>query len=168
MVFIEERLKRINLYFTPLAAIVIIFAVLISNADAIVATIGLGLVLFSIFFNNLTAVAANEKKSKIIVPLRVIINMLINVILVYIFIPYWIPIWLLFVLSSLGVAFYSNFLKTFVISFLLAVVLIVIFYLRVVPNLVSPITKLIEVGQIVNYSLFIIIVPCLVNKIIKS
>jgi len=167
MTTIEERLKRINFYLTPFAAIVIVFAVLISNAEAWIATIGFGLVLFSIFFN-MFAVTNDERKSRIIVPLRVLVNILINIILVYVFIPYWLPIWLLFVLSSLGIAFYSNFLKTFVMSFLLAVVLIIIFYLRVVPNLVSPITKLIEVGQIVNYSLFIIIVPCLVNKIIKS
>jgi len=164
---IDKKIKQVNLYLTPLAAVLIIFAVLISNADPISSTIGLGLVLFSIFFNNLTA-STDERKAKIVVPLRVFTNLLINVLLVYVFILYWTPIWLLFVLSSLGVAFYSNFLKTFVISLFFAITLVVCFYLRVVPNLVSPTTKLIEVGQIINYALFIIIVPLLTNKIIKS
>jgi hypothetical protein len=74
----------------------------------------------------------------------------------------------LFVLSSLGIAFYGNFLKTFIMSLFLAIVLVVSFYLRVVPNLVSPTTKLIEIGQIINYALFIIMVPLLVNTIVKQ
>jgi hypothetical protein len=164
---IEKRLKKINVFLTPLAALLIIFAVLISNADAISATIGLFLVLFSIFFNNV-ALTNDQKKIKFVVPLRVTVNLLINIILVYIFILYWTPIWLLFVLSSLGMAFYGNFLKTFIMSLFLAIVLVVSFYLRVVPNLVSPTTKLIEIGQIINYALFIIMVPLLVNTIVKQ
>lgn len=71
-------------------------------------------------------------------------------------------------LSCLGTAVYSDFTKTFLISLISSVVLVIIFYIRVVPNLVSPYTKLIRVGEIFNYALFIIIVSVLVNEIVRK
>ncbi|MCS7231290.1 MAG: hypothetical protein RMJ67_04045 [Elusimicrobiota bacterium] len=163
---LKKEVKTINVFLTPLAAFLIICAVLISNADTVAAAAGLLIVLFTIFFNNLTALL--KEPSLVVVILRVIINLLLNLVLVYIFIPFWTPIWLLLMLSCLGTAVYSDFVKTFLISLVSAVALVIIFYLRVVPNLVSGYTKLIRVGEIVNYALFIIIVSILVNGIVRK
>lgn len=164
---LKKEVKLINVFLTPLAAFLIICAVLISNADTISAALGFLIVLFSIFFNNLTAFLS-KTSSSVIVTIRVVVNLLLNFILVYIFIPFWTPIWLLLMLSCLGTSVYSNLLKTFFMSLFSAIGLIVIFYIRVVPNLVSGYTKLIRIGEIVNYALFIIIVSVLINEIIKK
>lgn len=163
---LKKEVRTINVFLTPLAAFLIICAVLISNADTISAGIGLLIVLFTIFFNNITA--TTNRPSNILVTIRVIVNLLLNFILVYIFIPFWTPIWLLLMLSCFGTAVYSNLAKTLLISFISAIALILIFYIKVVPNLVSGYTKLIRVGEIVNYALFIIIVSWLINKMVKQ
>lgn len=163
---VKKEVKLINVFLTPLAAFLILCAALISNASTSDAAIGLLIVLFSVLFNNLTAYLV-KSPSNIIVTLRVIINLILNLVLVYIFIPFWTPIWLLLMLSCFGTAVYSDLLKTLLISLISAVSLVIIFYLRVVPNLVSPYTKLIRVGEIVNYSLFIIILSVLINEVKK-
>lgn len=163
---LKKEIKTINIFLTPLAAFLIICAVLISNADALSAGIGLIIVLFTIFFNNITATVS--KSSNITVIIRVVVNLLLNFILVYIFIPFWTPIWLLLMLSCFGTAVYSNLAKTLLVSFISAAALIIIFYLQVVPKLVSGYTKLIRVGEIVNYALFIIIMSWLVNKMVRQ
>ncbi len=163
---LKKEVKTINVFLTPLASFLIICAVLISNADTISAGIGLFIVLFTIFFNNITATVSSP--SGVLVAIRVIVNLILNFILVYIFIPFWTPIWLLLMLSCLATAIYSNLAKTLLISFISAIALVLIFYLRVVPNLVSGYTKLIRVGEIVNYALFIIIISWLTNRMVKQ
>ncbi|MEN3014363.1 MAG: hypothetical protein ABDH23_07130 [Endomicrobiia bacterium] len=164
---LKKEVKTIHVFLTPLAAFLIICAVLISNADTILAGIGLLIVLFTIVFNNVTAMLKTSSLA-ILVLIRVVVNLLLNLVLVYMFIPFWTPIWLLLMLSCLGTAVYSDFLRTFFVSLISSIGLILIFYMRVVPYLVSADTKLIRVGEIVNYALFIVVVSILVNGIIRK
>jgi hypothetical protein len=142
----SEELRVVNLYLTPFAVILILFAVFFSRPTG-----------FPLYASILLVAAGllNNIVARVNTSVRMTVNVLINVFLVYFLVGYWGPIWYLFLTTPVALAVYSDRLKTFLAGLLMSFLLLGIYAIKGLASAQAWGQALCRVVLIIFLSLFI-------------
>ncbi|MFH1958461.1 MAG: hypothetical protein ABIJ15_08315 [bacterium] len=152
----KKTVGLVNRYFTPLAIILVLSAIIFSESYGrgfYAALILMGIAVL----NNVITVFIVAKKEWLRT-LRVVVNLLVNIGLVYLLITYWYPIWFLLLLTPVATGVYSSRAHTWVTSVLVAALLMAIYAAK-------GLFGLYYWGQAFNHALLIIFLSLFVNSI---
>jgi hypothetical protein len=103
----EGKLRHVNEHLTPLAAIIVIPGLLVTDLPMSSAVAAGSLIILSVIVNYILMYLAKGSRARFIGSVRVVINYVANIILSWLLYADWSPVWLLLLLMSIGVAVYQ-------------------------------------------------------------
>ena len=122
----EEKLRHVNDHLTPLAAIIVLPALLVANLPVRSAIVVGALIVLSVILNYTLMYMARGSKTRFFGSIRVVVNYVVNIVLLWLLYAVWSPVWLLLLLMSIGVAVYQNRRDSFFAGLAFALMLLVV------------------------------------------
>jgi len=104
----EDKLRHVNDHLTPLAAIIVLPALLVADLPVSSAIVVGTLIVLSVMLNYSLMYLARGNKARFFGSIRVVVNYVVNILLLWLLYATWSPVWLLLLLMSIGVAVYQN------------------------------------------------------------
>jgi len=155
-----ELAVLINRYATPLAILLTILGIALSEPTGSVRIASIALLVFGIVFNSaaLSAMKRDTGTKPWFMELRMGINVATNITLVYLLGTTWPPIWLLLALTPIATAVYSTRTQTLRVSATMSFFLIAVHAAR---HLNSPE----QWGEQIAYVVFILFLSLLINDL---
>ena len=121
----EAKIRYVNNYLTPLAAVIVVPGLIVAPLPLIAKIVGGVLITYSVLLNYLT-VYVIERDARFIGALRVGSNYTVNIFLLWLLYVAWPVTWILLLLMSLGIAVYQNRRDSFQASLALSLMLLVV------------------------------------------
>jgi hypothetical protein len=122
----EDKLRHVNDHLTPLAAIIVLPALLVADLPVSSAIVVGSLIVLSVILNYSLMYLARGNKARFFGSIRVVVNYVVNILLLWLLYATWSPVWLLLLLMSIGVAVYQNRRDSFLAGLAFAVMLLVV------------------------------------------
>ncbi|MEK7745177.1 MAG: hypothetical protein AAB576_00745 [Elusimicrobiota bacterium] len=155
-----QKALLVSRYATPLAILLVVLGIIVSNPEGWARDISLFLLCFGILFN-LAAGWWMRKKDQVhpaFMGFRLALNLGSNILIVYLLGGYWSPIWMLLALTPMATAIYDSRAKTLGIS---AGVVFILVLLQALRGMNSPL----DWGQVAARGCFIVLMSLMINDL---